>query len=212
MVEDYHWRELPQVSFLSRQNAYFCHDKTHLLSRQKYACRDKNNKHVFFVTNICRSKRFCPGKKYFLAAKIFCRDKHYFVATNIILSRQTLFCRDKHNCVATKVLSRQAHFCTRLCHFFFFFFFFFVATKMTLMAAVANDRRGFNSERDLKWIVYQHSRKVETVGWVLLYVHRNRTLISDGEPRTATSTFTQLLTSEVLKRLTASILTSAFPD
>ena len=37
------------------------------------------------------------------------------------------------------------------------------------------------------------------VGWlveVLLYVHRNRRLIRDGEPRTATSTFTQLLSSE----------------
>ena len=32
-------------------------------------------------------------------------------------------------------------------------------------------------------------------GWVLLYVHRNRRLIRDGEPRTATSTFTQLLSS-----------------
>ena len=35
-------------------------------------------------------------------------------------------------------------------------------------------------------------------GWVLLYVHRNRRLIRDGEPRTATSTFTQLLRSVVL--------------
>ena len=35
-------------------------------------------------------------------------------------------------------------------------------------------------------------------GWVLLYVHRNRRLIRDGEPRTATSTFTQLLNSVVL--------------
>ena len=32
---------------------------------------------------------------------------------------------------------------------------------------------------------------------VLLYVHRNRWLIRDGEPRTATSTFTQLLSSEI---------------
>ena len=31
---------------------------------------------------------------------------------------------------------------------------------------------------------------------VLHYVHRNRRLIRDGEPRTATSTFTQLLSSE----------------
>ena len=30
---------------------------------------------------------------------------------------------------------------------------------------------------------------------VLLYVHRNRRLIRDGEPRTATSTFTHLLSS-----------------
>ena len=33
------------------------------------------------------------------------------------------------------------------------------------------------------------------VGWVLLYVHRNRRLIKDGKPRTSTSTFTQLLNS-----------------
>ena len=31
---------------------------------------------------------------------------------------------------------------------------------------------------------------------VLFYVHRNRRFIKDGEPRTATSTFTQLLSSE----------------
>ena len=31
---------------------------------------------------------------------------------------------------------------------------------------------------------------------VLLYVHKNRRLIRDGEPRTSTSTFTQLLSSE----------------
>ena len=33
---------------------------------------------------------------------------------------------------------------------------------------------------------------------VLLYVHSNRRLIRDGEPRTATSTFTQLLNSVVI--------------
>ena len=33
-------------------------------------------------------------------------------------------------------------------------------------------------------------------GWVLRYIHRNRMLISDGEPRRATLTFTQLLSSE----------------
>ena len=56
------------------------------------------------------------------------------------------------------------------------------------------------------------------VGWVLLYVHRNRRFITEGrEPRTATSTFTQLLSSESrvsiavrLKRLTASVSTCRF--
>ena len=33
---------------------------------------------------------------------------------------------------------------------------------------------------------------------VLLYVHRDRRTIRDGEPRTATSTFTQLLSSDVV--------------
>ena len=32
---------------------------------------------------------------------------------------------------------------------------------------------------------------------VLLYVHRNRRFIRDGKPRTATSTFTQLLSSAI---------------
>ena len=33
-------------------------------------------------------------------------------------------------------------------------------------------------------------------GSLLLYVHRNRKAHQDGQPRTATSTFTQLLNSE----------------
>ena len=37
-------------------------------------------------------------------------------------------------------------------------------------------------------------------GSMLLYVHRNRKAHSDGVPRTATSTFTQLLNSEVCSR------------
>ena len=40
---------------------------------------------------------------------------------------------------------------------------------------------------------------------MLLYVHRNRRLIRDGEPRTATSTFTQLLSSD-LKGVTSRAL------
>ena len=47
-------------------------------------------------------------------------------------------------------------------------------------------------------------------GSVLLYVHRNRKAHYDGEPRTATSTFTQLLNSELQQRtgnlFTASVI------
>ena len=60
----YHRWELPQVSFLSRER--FCHNKTHLLSGQKYACRNK----MFVMINIC-----C--------------NKHNLVVTNILLSQQT---------------------------------------------------------------------------------------------------------------------------
>ena len=67
----YHWRELPQVSFLSRQNTSFV-DKvaTKLLSRQNYVCRYK---HVFFATkmilvaalanDICRHQSSCGQTK-----------------------------------------------------------------------------------------------------------------------------------------------------
>ena len=74
----YHWRELPQVSFLSPQTRV-CRDKTRLLSRQKYTCRDK----TFVPTKLCLSKQ------------------NIFVATKL-LSRQTRVCRDKHTFVATK--------------------------------------------------------------------------------------------------------------
>ena len=54
-------------------------------------------------------------------------------------------------------------------------------------------RPATRAERKLKAAVScGESKLVE----VLLYVHRNRRLIRDGEPRRATSTFTQLLSSE----------------
>ena len=79
---EYDWRELPQVSFLSRQRRV-CRDKTRLLSQLKYACRDK----TFVATNTCLSPHirdnfffiyFCRDKRR------VCRDKT-FVATKIIL-------------------------------------------------------------------------------------------------------------------------------
>ena len=53
----------------------FCRDKTRLLSRQKYVCRDKI---TFAVTNICRDKR------NFVATKILsdCRIKRRKVEDN----------------------------------------------------------------------------------------------------------------------------------
>jgi len=87
MVLRYHWLEMPQVSFLSRQTRV-CHNKTRLLSRHKHACRDKR----------------------FVAASMFCRDKHVFVTTKHV------FCRDTSMLVATKVLSRQVCFvATNMC-------------------------------------------------------------------------------------------------
>ena len=73
----------------------FCRDKTRLLSRQKYACRDKTfatkKTIVFVATDICRDNFFCRDenilsrRKYFVATKIFCRDKT-FVSANACLN------------------------------------------------------------------------------------------------------------------------------
>ena len=99
-TESYHWRELPQVSFLSpqtrvyRDNTVFCRDKI-FLSRQNFR-RDKY-------------LRVCRDKHTFVAPQAYvCRDEHTFVATSI--------CRDKrfvakNTFVVTKVLSLQAYFC-----------------------------------------------------------------------------------------------------
>ena len=86
----YHWRELQQISFLSRQTHVY-HDKTCLLSWQKYACHDK----TFVIT-----KLFCCCSKHNFVATIFCCcDKHTFFTTNM--------CRDKSMLLMTKPLSRH---------------------------------------------------------------------------------------------------------
>ena len=91
----YHWRELPQVSFLSTQNTSFVATKV-CLPRQKYVCR---NKHTFVATEICL-------RHVFVATNIS-RDKSMLVATEIFVATEIYVCRDKHTFVATKVLSRQ---------------------------------------------------------------------------------------------------------
>ena len=75
-VNKYHWQELPQVSFLSRQ--------TCVLSWQNYACLDE----TFVVTYICHNN--------------FCRDKYNFVVTKVVTTSlllpavRTLIYTEKH--------------------------------------------------------------------------------------------------------------------
>ena len=86
----YHWRELPQVSFVSRQTRV-CRKKTRLLLRQKF-CGDK---HIFLPTKLLLLQTI-------LSRQNLCCDKLTFVATNMCLSRQNT------SFVSTKVcLSRQ---------------------------------------------------------------------------------------------------------
>ena len=80
--DNYHWQELPQISFLWQQK--FCHDKC--------ACHDK---HVFVMTKHV----FCHDKSMLIATKLvmtnICHDKHVFVTK--VLSSQAYFCHDKRH-------------------------------------------------------------------------------------------------------------------
>ena len=112
----YHWRELPQVSFLLRhmfvmtkhifcydKHAFvatkvcllqqnFCHDKIvccdKYLSRQKFCC----DKHICFS----QQTLFYWDKHIFVETKdVFCRNKRTFVAINMCLSQQKFYCNKK---------------------------------------------------------------------------------------------------------------------
>ena len=108
----YHWRELPQEPFLSRQN--FCRykyasartntsQKLICLLRQNYVCYFVATKllswQIFVATNTCLSnQKFCHNKHTFVMTKdVFCHDKHVLVMTKVSLSRQKV-CRDKRVC------------------------------------------------------------------------------------------------------------------
>ena len=119
-IRCFHWRELPQVYFLSQQK--YCRDK-HLFCRDKgmlaatiFFCRDT----TFLVINICRDKTFLTTSillsrqktcfvmtnmfvttKQSLLRQNFCRDQILFVATKICLSRQ-IFCCDKNTCGSSR--------------------------------------------------------------------------------------------------------------
>ena len=92
----YHWRDLPQVSFLSRQSFFFFVSTNSCLSRLSRQTRVRLDK----------TRPFDATKVYLLRKKfekqIFWRDKLTFVATITCLSRQNT------SFITTKVyLSRQ---------------------------------------------------------------------------------------------------------
>ena len=101
----YHWGELPQVPFLSRQK--FCRDKhvfvatkhvfvpTKYLSRQAYFCRDKKR--------VCRDKSKLVVTKLLSRQNYVCRDKSIFAYAPPQKKEDVLYCRDKHVFVATRV-------------------------------------------------------------------------------------------------------------
>ena len=82
MQRSYQWRELPQVSFLSRQ--FFC------------------DKHMFVATK----RVFCRDKSMLVATKVLSRQffEIIFVMTKVL--RQTRVCRDKNG---TSGSSRQCY-------------------------------------------------------------------------------------------------------
>ena len=61
-----------------------CHDKTHLLLWQKYACHKK----TFLVTKVRLSQILFVVKNIILSQQKFCCNKHTSVATNTRLSQQ----------------------------------------------------------------------------------------------------------------------------
>ena len=82
----YHWRELPQLSFLSRQTGV-CLDKHVFVETKHVFCRDK----IMFVETI-------------FLRQIFCRNKHVFFATSILLSRQKTYFVPTKLFVSTKMI------------------------------------------------------------------------------------------------------------
>jgi len=115
----YHWRELPQVSFLSRQTFCACLSRQNtfllfLFSRQKHAI--VLSLQIFVVTNVSLSRQnFCRDKLTFVATNTsFVATKECFSNTFSIL--QVKFCRGKHTFVATKdVFYRDKHALQNFC-------------------------------------------------------------------------------------------------
>ena len=114
LVWPYHWRVLPQVSFLSRQTRV-CRDKQVFVTTKHVFCHN----YFFDATKVLSRQQMC----YVVTNTCLLRQK-YSVATNIILLRQAYFCRNKR-----RILSRKTRVCRNN---------FFVGTKMILVAAAAS--------------------------------------------------------------------------
>ena len=113
-----------------------CHDKTHLLSQQKYASHDKNyvlSQQAYFCHNkrcvLSWQKRVCCGKSKLVVAKLFC-NKHNFVAINCFVTTKVLLQQAYFNHNKRCVLSWQ----TCVCHNKTF-----VTTKIIFVAVPTND-------------------------------------------------------------------------
>ena len=98
----YHWRELPQVSFLSRQT--FCWDRHTFVITKEVFCR---NRSMLVTKKLLRQTKWCLLRQISVTAKVLspqtcvCRDKSFFVTTKLLLLQPYFSC-DKR-CV----LSRQ---------------------------------------------------------------------------------------------------------
>ena len=106
----YHWRELPQVSFLLWQIMFVttnltrvCHNKsfvtTSILLWWQKMCFVMTNMFVMTKVSLSQHKTFVATTKMFAATNI-CHNKS-FVVTKICLSWQK-YCHHKHTSVATK--------------------------------------------------------------------------------------------------------------
>jgi len=98
----YHWRELPQVSFWSRQK--FCRDK-HVFCRDKARlfCLDKSMLSATkplsrqkCLSNTCVCVCVCVATSFVATSILLPRENMSFVATNTFLSLQN-FCRDRND-------------------------------------------------------------------------------------------------------------------
>ena len=162
-LSNYHWQELPQVSFLLRQK--FCCDK-HVFVATNTCLWQQNTS--FAATKVCLLWQIFVETRLCLLQQKFCCDKHMFVMTKVLLGPACFwrnktklllwqnyvchnkyllwqkFCHNKHIFVATKLWQKTCFVATKdaLCqdkHMFVVTNVFSTATKMLLLAAPAND-------------------------------------------------------------------------